>query len=424
MSKSRTIDMNVDSEVYDQLHDHDDEEKPAPLRSMLKNSALVYDYAALRQLVNKHDETMTRDMDESKKDEDIVQFDTPSLVVTKHCDSSKRHLQSTVLKHSVTFPAILEFVQKNRNLIGEECAALKPVEDRKKKPEDFPKLKIEKRLEKMISRFDIAVWEFDDEYESSELVFAIVVNKTEKRIVCVFRGSMTGSDWLTNLTATQSNPDITKEFAPKAGLHSGFANYLFNETTNDECKFKQVVKAIREIREKKDPNGDNFADYDIFVTGHSLGGALSQLLAFALSGSELSKDLPTPITAVTFASPQPGNLRYVRAFQKLEAAGKLRHIRVSNAGDHVCVQPAVPFYGYSQTGVNVHVSDGYKADVGYRNQRSAFSAFYSAISPFTALKMHGLPTYLERLVGNPDNKDIIDKSIEDFYDEYAGDFTA
>ena len=137
----------------------------------------MYDYAALRQLVNKHDETLTRGMEESKKDDDIVQFDTPALVVTKNSDDKARHLQSTVMKHSVTFPAILEFVQKNRNLIGEECAALKPVEDRKKKPEDFPKLKIEKRLEKMISRFDIAVWEFDDEFESSELVFSIILNK-------------------------------------------------------------------------------------------------------------------------------------------------------------------------------------------------------------------------------------------------------
>lgn len=206
-------------------------------------------------------------------------------------------------------------------------------------------------------------------------------------------------------------------------INSSTADYLFNDTEADECKFKQIVKAIQEIRKKTDPNGDNYADYDIFVTGHSLGGALSQLLAFALSGSELAKELPSPITAVSFASPQPGNLRYVKAFQRLEEEGRLRHIRVSNAGDHVCVQPAVPFFGYSQTGVNVHVSDGYKADVGYRNQRSAFSAFYSAISPVTALKMHGLPTYLERLVGNPDNKDIIDKSVEDFYEEYAGDFT-
>ena len=35
---------------------------------------------------------------------------------------------------------------------------------------------------------------------------------------------MTGSDWLTNLTALLSNPDVTKEFAPQAGLHAGFAS--------------------------------------------------------------------------------------------------------------------------------------------------------------------------------------------------------
>ena len=165
---------------------------------------------------------------------------------------------------------------------------------------------------------------------------------------------------------------------------------------------------------------DQFKDYEIFVTGHSLGGALSQLLSFGLAGSPLTEDLPKPITAITFASPLVGNHEWLKAYQKLEKEGKLRHIRVSNNGDHVCCQPAIPFMGYTQTGVNIHLFANKKADVGYRHTRSSYSAFEFS----GPLSMHSLTTYLDRLLGNEENLDFMDNTVEEFYEEFAGDCSA
>ena len=88
-------------------------------------------------------------------------------------------------------------------------------------------------------------------------------------------------------------------------------DYLFNdEWTHDgqPSKFEQIVDILREIRTKKDPNGNGYKDYGIFVTGHSLGGALTQLLSFALAGSTITRDeLPKPVIAITYGSPRVGS---------------------------------------------------------------------------------------------------------------------
>ena len=198
---------------------------------------------------------------------------------------------------------------------------------------------------------------------------------------------------------------------------------MFNDDWTKEgepSKFEQIIEILKEIREKSDDNGDEYKDYDICVTGHSLGGALSQLLSYALAGSDLAKDLPKPITTVTFASPQCGDRNWVKAYQDLEKNDAVRHIRVSNSGDWVCVNPAIPLMGYSQTGVNVHLFNRDPADVGYRNQRSAFSAIQLS-NPAT---MHGLDTYFERLTGFEENLPLVDMKIEEYYRQHAGDYSA
>jgi alpha-beta hydrolase superfamily lysophospholipase len=57
-----------------------------------------------------------------------------------------------------------------------------------------------------------------------------------------------------------------------------------------------------------------YPDYNIYMTGHSLGGALSTLLAFKLAALEDAR-VNKPITCLTIASPRVGNLDLQRAFQ-------------------------------------------------------------------------------------------------------------
>lgn len=178
------------------------------------------------------------------------------------------------------------------------------------------------------------------------------------------------------------------------------------------------------MREKTDSSGEDYKNYEVFVTGHSLGGALAQVFSVALARSPMvaKGDVPLPITAVTFASPMAGDSTWLNEYQSLEKKGKLCHLRVSNSGDYICVLPCFPvtfpFMGYTQTGVNIHLFENSKAEVAYINQRSIFGAFEFSMPNI----MHRLPTYRNRLF-NGLNEDIIDKSVEDFYEEYASNHT-
>lgn len=277
-----------------------------------------------------------------------------------------------------------------------------------------------------------------------------IIHRTEKRLVCVFRGSVTGGeDWSTNFKAFLKNFPLLETFAGDIGVHRGFGSkfgrrifdrslsryshfihvltffppfssklldYLFNAdwtAPHEDSKFEQIVKILREIRERTAHNGDKYADYEIFVTGHSLGGALSQLLSFALAGSPLTEDL-THIQAITFASPRPGDNKFSKAYEKLERDDKLHHIRVTNSGDYVPVAPSIPFFGYSQTGLNIHVFDNKKAEIKYQNTKWVFSQ----VQLSNPGNMHGLTSYFERLV-NEENKDLMKMSMHDLYKKYT-----
>ncbi len=140
------------------------------------------------------------------------------------------------------------------------------------------------------------------------------------------------------------------------------------------------------------------------------GGALTQLLAFALAGSEKSADLPKPITAISYASPRVGNSGYQKKYTQLEIEGKLRHIRVSNEGDVVAVAPS---WGYKQTGLNFHVAPGKKVVVKHNADRS----FWSQVNT-EALANHGLDRYHERLFIQR-NMTSISSSVEELYKKHV-----
>jgi predicted lipase len=156
---------------------------------------------------------------------------------------------------------------------------------------------------------------------------------------------------------------------------------------------------------------EEYTEYDLYVTGHSLGGALAQLLAFILAGILEAKELPAKkVIAITYASPRVGNKKFQKAFKALEKEGKLRHIRVSNDGD---VVPVAPSLGYYQTGVNLHVKPKGKMKVGYRKDRNFFTQVR-----LSSASMHSLDYYHERIF-REENADIIRMNIEEIYENYA-----
>jgi len=81
-------------------------------------------------------------------------------------------------------------------------------------------------------------------------------------------------------------------------------------------------------------------DRTIWCTGHSLGAAMSTLLAYRLQRTET---MPNPQALFTFGSPRVGDKTYIRA---IEASGLL-HFRFVNNTDIV---PRVPTWPYKHFG--------------------------------------------------------------------------
>merc|ERR1719343_14212 len=83
-------------------------------------------------------------------------------------------------------------------------------------------------------------------------------------------------------------------------------------------------------------------EYKLYVTGHSLGGALATLFslyAAALSGSR-DDIIPSPVSCISVASPRVGDRSFQKAFCCLEEQGYLRHLRIANDGDPVTIMPS------------------------------------------------------------------------------------
>ena len=87
-------------------------------------------------------------------------------------------------------------------------------------------------------------------------------------------------------------------------------------------------------------------EYSIFITGHSLGAALSTLF-----GYELSRDIENEVTVVSFASPRVGNPAFRREFDNKK---NLTHYRISNDRD---VITAAPMINFQHVGTNISLSD-------------------------------------------------------------------
>ena len=274
-----------------------------------------------------------------------------------------------------------------------------------------------------MSKVDSELLDFDDRITTDGgLVYSIVKNKTNKRFTVGFRGTAGFKDILTDgKFAFKQTPELFKKTEFKPTIHRGFASYLFDNrkevredgTTVMRTRFDCIVASLKDSFEELDE--DDRKNYDVCVTGHSLGGALANLLACKIAEIERDCSFFDKVLAMTFAAPVVGGQSYNEAFQALEKQGRLRYIRISNENDLIPTQP-YPFY--TQNGVNLHVRKDKKMNYAYRNTKIVFSQLGFS----NPLIHHGLPEYENRLFGIPENKSILEKSIAELYIK-AGDFT-
>lgn len=147
---------------------------------------------------------------------------------------------------------------------------------------------------------------------------AITISHKKKRISFVFRGSNEIMDWVHNFLICK------KEVKENCFVHLGFYKSL--ESNN---LLENLTNEMKTLIEK-------YENYDIYVTGHSLGGGLSTLFAYLMSDITDKN-----ITVVTYASPRVGNYEWCCDFNCKE---NLRLYRIVNKKDTVTAVPYVYFY--------------------------------------------------------------------------------
>lgn len=388
-----------------------------PFDAMFCNSRLMYAFGSLREVVNNHSKTFGAIDNGFTK----VEFDQPDLIVTQNDERDLESRSNAFLKTSVSAIDILKFLQLNRNFFDEN---LQFNENWKEKTAlNTDKFRIEDEL-KLMAEKDAEFWEYDDQFSKRDLVYGLIVNRAEKRIVIAFRGSVTRKDWIMNAKISKSREAFKElKFANEKGfvgekkrvrVHRGFAKYLFSQkSTGDGTKFGDILKDLQDVYSYK-KDGKDYSDYKLFITGHSLGGALSSLVSVALAGCDICETYPAmiPVTAITYASPRVGGKAFKKTHMALEKSNMLRHIRVTNNGDIIPVFPPL----YKQTGLNIHAYKHKPAHSGYDDRERWLIAqirFYSG-------KRHSLPSHHKHLHTNDINlKNVVDLSVRDLYAKIA-----
>ena len=132
-------------------------------------------------------------------------------------------------------------------------------------------------------------------------------------------------------------------------------------------------------------------DHKIYVTGHSLGGAMATICAKRLQEQNI-----TVQCLYTYGSPRVGDRRWVKSLQ-------IPHYRFQNNNDVVC---KVPFWimGYRHHGKNVYI--GYDGRFGKMNMWRRFIdsmcgrfKAWSKWQFFDGIYDHDITTYTKRVKG-------------------------
>lgn len=203
----------------------------------------------------------------------------------------------------------------------------------------------------------------------TDLQAGITISEERKTVYVVFRGSESLTDWMHDFSVVK-----TKLGDDGVKVHSGFYNQLFK--TNAFDKLKSELQAIF--------GDDKYNDYELVITGHSLGASLATLFGYLICDSFVR----TRITIVSFASPRVGNYKWKNSF---DSKPNLKHYRITNKRDVVTVCPS---FRYHHVGINICLHDN-----RVKIQRK-YPTFEKTIFNCWSVKEHFCDLYFDRLLKN------------------------
>tara|TARA_B100000963_G_scaffold361975_1_gene401504 strand:- start:554 stop:1480 length:927 start_codon:yes stop_codon:yes gene_type:complete len=209
--------------------------------------------------------------------------------------------------------------------------------------------------------------------EISDLQAGVTKSDLNKRICVVFRGSQSNIDWKYNIMTRKkyfNYIDYPKNEG-KIGIHSGFYEHLHMGES-----YKNIDNTVFKLI-KKYPN------YEIYITGHSLGGALCTLY-----GYELSQKVNKKINVISFASPRLGNKWFKK---KVENIDNLNILRITYKKDIVT---CFPMFNYYHVGDNLYFSDN---DYTFYNKDNPYSRFKYSIFNCYSISDHDMKNYYYKI---------------------------
>ena len=201
-------------------------------------------------------------------------------------------------------------------------------------------------------------------HEKTGATCAVYRSLEKKRIVVSFRGTCAPIDLLTDASLVQDawvdGEDVSDQTIPK--VHHGFRTSL----NSISRRLKELILAV--------PNGADIGEFDMYITGHSLGGALATLFTADIAefGMDAGRALPQlepaepwwkgvarvviggdqgdlesaspprpkSLRLYNFGSPRVGNVAFSDLFERLQAEGKVDcAYRVVNGEDVVARLP-------------------------------------------------------------------------------------
>jgi len=154
--------------------------------------------------------------------------------------------------------------------------------------------------------------------KGSDIDTQYFVMADDNNIIIIFRGTDNLKDWFANFQAVRDPGPLTETKA-----HEGFQDALYPAVIN-------LTNVIDEFGSR---------DKKLWLSGHSLGGALCSLYAGMLI--ENGYDI---YGIYTFASPRPANEKFASQLNE-KVIGP--HYRVVNTGDIVPHVPPEPFFSHS-----------------------------------------------------------------------------
>jgi triacylglycerol lipase len=163
--------------------------------------------------------------------------------------------------------------------------------------------------------------------------------------ILAFRGTASIKDWMTDLHATPVRFSWLFQGGPEIGeIHAGFGHTLSDG-------WRKVVAAVLEVAPQPAVGDTESPDAQrtLWITGHSLGGALASLAGAAFS--LLPNGVIRPVSGIyTFGQPRIGLHNFCDNYARLLTP---KTFRLVNNKDLV---PRVPFRGwdYSDVGEMIH----------------------------------------------------------------------